>query len=120
MRKNNMRTAEEKKDIVLEMMNDSPRKIAEKYGISRKLLYRWKAKYLENGTKGLESMTGKTSHGYNPTTGLRFKKNKTIEDQLKLENMQLKIEVERLKKGYLVKGVGIKKEYVTIKEENMK
>ena len=34
--------------------------------------------------------------------------------------MKLKIENERLKKGYLVKGVGADKEYVTFLEENMK
>ena len=34
--------------------------------------------------------------------------------------MRLEIEVARLKKGYLVKGVGEKKEYVTTQEKNTK
>ena len=34
--------------------------------------------------------------------------------------MKLEIENARLKKGYMVKGVGAEKEYVTTLEENMK
>ena len=37
-----------------------------------------------------------------------------------LENLKLRIENERLKKGYLVKGVGANKEFVTISDANMK
>ena len=48
------------------------------------------------------------------------KKNKTREEELELENLKLKVEVARLKKGYQVKGVGSKKEYVTIKDLNTK
>ena len=40
--------------------------------------------------------------------------------RLKKENMKLRIENERLKKGYIVKGVGAKKEYVTTLEKNTK
>ncbi len=35
-------------------------------------------------------------------------------EQVKLENLALRVEVERLKKGYTVKGVGSKKVYVTL------
>ena len=41
-------------------------------------------------------------------------------DELINELMKKDIETERLKKGYTVKGVGAKKEFVTIKDANMK
>ena len=44
----------------------------------------------------------------------------TEEERLELENLKLRIENERLKKGYTVKGGGVNKEYVTILDVNMK
>ena len=41
-------------------------------------------------------------------------------ERLKLEIAKLRVENERLKKGYVVKGVGVSKEFVTIKDVNMK
>ena len=41
------------------------------------------------------------------------KKTKTVEENLKLKIMKLEIENARLKKGYLVKGGGDQKEFVT-------
>ncbi len=119
-KKNIMRSPEEKETIVLESYQKGRRKTAEKYGISVRLLGKWRDKYRDHGIDGLKSRTGKTSHGYNHLAGLRNKKNKTNEEELKLKVMELEIEVARLKKGYLVKGVGSKKEYVTIKDLNTK
>ena len=119
-KKNIMRTPEEKESIILESYQFGGTKTAKKYDIDERLLRRWKAKYRDYGINGLCSKTGKTSHGYNNLAGLRNKKNKTREEELKLENLKLKVEVARLKKGYLVKGVGSKKEYVTIKDLNTK
>ena len=48
------------------------------------------------------------------------KKTKTREEELERENAKLKIEIERLKKGYYVKGVGQRKEYVSINNKNIK
>ena len=48
------------------------------------------------------------------------KKVKTREDELERKIMQLEIENARLKKGYLVKGVGQEKEYITIFDKNTK
>ena len=42
------------------------------------------------------------------------------EDELRKELMRKDIEIERLKKGYAVKGVGANKEFVTIKDVNTK
>ena len=124
-KKYTMRSPEEKEAIVLEYLNDkrpSYRKTADKYGISHRRFEIWIKKYREFGITGLVSQTGKTK---NPRKGnrlarLNLKKNKTREEELELENLKLKVEVARLKKGYQVKGVGSKKEYVTIKDLNTK
>lgn len=42
------------------------------------------------------------------------------EEKLEYEVMRLKIENERLKKGYVVKGVGQKKEFSSINKKNLK
>ncbi len=118
--RNVMRSAEEKEAIVVESYQCGCRKTARKYDIDHSVLRSWRAKYREQGIEGLRSKTGKTSHGYNHLAGLRNKKNKTREEELELENLKLKVENARLKKGYLVKGVGSKKEYVTIKDLNTK
>ena len=124
-RKNTMRSPEEKEAIVLEYLNDkhtSYRKTADKYGIPQRIFRIWIKKYREQGIDGLRSQTGKTKHcgKGNPLSGLQNKKNKTREEELQLKVMKLEIEVARLKKGYQVKGVGLKKEYVTIKDLNTK
>ena len=112
------RSPEEKERIILEYFNDkhpSYRKTADKYGLDQRLFSRWIKKYRDFGIQGLISQTGKSSK----STG-RPRKPKNREQELELENTKLKIEVARLKKGYLVKGVGSKKEYVTIKDLNTK
>ncbi len=124
-KKNTMRSPEEKEIIVLEYLNDkhpSYRRTAKKYGIANSTFKEWKKAYLEFGIEGLKSKTGRTkgSGKGNPYSGLQNKKNKTREEELELENLRLKVENARLKKGYQVKGVGSKKEYVTIKDLNMK
>ena len=124
-KKNVMRTPKEKEAIILEYLNDmhpSYRKTADKYGISGTSFKEWKKAYLEFGISGLISKTGKTKQcgKGNHLSKLQRKKNRTREEELELENLKLKVEVARLKKGYQVKGVGSKKEYVTIKDLNTK
>ena len=124
-KKNMMRTPEEKEQIVLEYLQDknpSGRKTAAKYDISYSSFCYWLRYYRKSGIDGLKSQTGKTkcSRKGNPYGGLQKKKAKTREEELELENLRLKIEVARLKKGYQVKGVGSKKEYVTINDLNTK
>ena len=118
--KNNMRSPKEKEQIVLEAFKGGPNATFKKYGISERLLHTWMRKYRENGIDGLMSKTGISSKPGNGLKGLHVKKNKTREEELELENLKLKVEVARLKKGYRVKGVGSKKEYVTIKDLNTK
>ena len=66
------------------------------------LLHTWIKKYLENGEKGLEN---KIKPG-NPLSKYMHKKELTNIEKLEYENMKLKIENERLKKGYMVEGDG--------------
>ena len=113
--KNIMRSPKEKEQIVLEAYEKGPNNTFKKYKISHRLLSTWMRKYRENGIDGLESRTGKNSKGYG-----RPIKPKNREQELELENLKLKVENARLKKGYQVKGVGSKKEYVTIKDLNTK
>ena len=61
--------------------------------------------------------TGRKRPG-NPFSALHSSKKLTREERLELENLKLRIENERLKKGYLVKGGGVNKEYVTISDAN--
>ena len=120
--KNTMRSPEEKESIVLESFEKGCTQTVRKYGVARSVLKKWRNKYRASGLSGLRSQTGKSKHPGkgNSCCGLQRKKNKTREEELELENLKLKVEVARLKKGYQVKGVGSKKEYVTIKDLNTK
>ena len=118
--KNRKYTVEEKLSIVNMNLQDhiSIIQIEKETGISDSLISAWIHKYLDNGLQGLENKKNKKSG--NVYAALHTSKSLTKEERLELENMKLKIENERLKKGYLVKGVGADKEYVTFLEENMK
>ena len=117
--KNNMRTPEEKEKIVLEYFDSGKgaMEFSRYIGIERKQLWTWIKKYSENGIEGLKSKTGKCSK--KGITG-RPKNAVTREEELERENTKLKIGIERLKKGYYVKGVGQRKEYVSINNRSTK
>lgn len=117
--KNNMRTAEEKAKIIEEYLNGSEglHYYERKYNIHYQVLHRWYNKYLKDGIEGLKSQTGKKNGG---TKGQGARKPKTHEEELELKIMKLEIENARLKKGYLVKGDGEQKEYITTLDKNMK
>jgi transposase len=90
--------------------------LAKEEDISRGMLAHWISAYLEHGEAGLET---KTRRG-NPFAALHTSKNLSELERLKLENAKQKVEIERLKKGYTVKGAGAKKEFVTSFDPNMK
>ena len=117
-RKNHMRTPEEKEAIILEYLNGNVghRVVAQTHGITPVLLRRWVSKYRENGIEGLRSKTGKN---LKPNAG-RYDRHPSEVDKLKKELLKKEIEIERLKKGYQVKGGGAQKEYVTIFDANTK
>ena len=96
----------EAKYIVIKPILDykkSSREVTRETGISNGMISTWVSKYKQNGMNGLEN---KIKPG-NPVAQIYSKKNfENREDQLEYENMKLRIENERLKKGYLVKGDG--------------
>lgn len=75
----------------------------------------WVRKYTEEGEKGLEA-----KKKGNPFAALHTSKNLTEEERLRLIIAKQEIEIERLKKGYIVKGAGVNKEFVTSKDVNTK
>ena len=120
MRKNNMKTPEEKEKIVKRFLSgESATKLSKEYNLDKKRIYEWLKKYEKDGINGLKSQTGKTRYK-NPNAGLHLRKPKNKIEELELELMKKEIEIARLKKGYMVKGVGDEKEFVTIFDKNTK
>ena len=73
-------------------------------------------KYIEKGEKGL---INKKKPG-NPLIKYSKKKQLTDIEKLEYDNMKLRIENERLKKGYLVKGDGQIVVFNGSKKKNLK
>lgn len=115
---NNIRTPEEKEKIIKEYLNGKGiRTIEKEYQVRNAQVYRWLEKYEKYGIDGLKSKTGKHK---NHVAGLYLRKPKSKIEELELELMKKEIEIARLKKGYMVKGVGAEKEFVTTFDKNMK
>ena len=119
--KNVMRSPEEKEQLVLEWQttNIGMQTFAVSKGLAPRPFMKWVHAYEEQGIDGLKSKTGKCGSG-NPYAALHNKKNLTEVERLRLELAKKEVECERLKKGYLVKGVGQRKEYVIISRKNSK
>lgn len=119
--KNNMRSLSEKEQVVLRCINENIpfKKIGDELGISDTTISKWVRAYEKDGIEGLKSKTGKCGSG-NPYAALYAKKNLTEVEKLRLELAKKEVECERLKKGYSVKGVGRRKEYVIINKKNSK
>ena len=117
---NNMRTPKEKEKILKDYLNGaSISTIVKKYKVRDFLIYRWLKKYNENGIDGLKSKTGKHSSSHKHK-GIYLRKPKNRIEELELEIMKKDIEIARLKKGYIVKGAGQEKEFVTTFNKNIK
>lgn len=97
-------TAEEKYEVIKPIIEfeKSSSQVTKDTGINNGMLSIWVRKYNENGMKGLEN---KKKPG-NPLSKYSNKKNLTEIEKLQYENMKLRIENERLKKGYLMEGDG--------------
>ena len=119
--KNVMRSPEEKEQLVLEWQttNIGMQTFAVSKGLAPRPFMRWVHAYEEQGIDGLKSKTGKCGSG-NPYAALHVKKELTEVERLRLELAKKEVECERLKKGYSVKGVGRRKEYVIINRKNSK
>lgn len=124
MDKKNMRSTDEKFEIVQRYLNGESRiKLSSELNVNARLINKWARKFKEGGIEALESKTGKTKTKTkgNPHIGKGNKKHfSSREEELEHKVMMLEIENARLKKGYLVKGDGAKKEFVTTLDVNMK
>lgn len=114
--KNTMRSPEEKLAILHEFfdsgMNSSL--ICKKHNIASSSLRKWRLLFEKGGLPALTSNTGKASGAS------KGRPKNSLEGVLKKKICDLEIENLRLKKGYLVKGVGQKKVFVTSLDQNMK
>ncbi len=88
--------------------------IERKYGVRSSLVAAWVKRYLEEGEDALEPKNG------NPYAALHRSKSLSEVDRLRLTVAKQEVEIARLKKGYWVEGVGVKKEYVAGSEKNTK
>ena len=86
-----------------------------KYNVVNSVIRRWLKLYRE----GILN-EGRIHNRGNKLAALHTSKSLTKEERLELENLKLRIENERLKKGYQVKGGGANKEYVSIYDKNIK
>lgn len=102
--KNRYWSKEEKIRIINRVLVDgiSARQVAIQESISDGMLCRWIKKYLEQGEKALEN---RNKPG-NPLSKYSRRKELSELEKLEYENMKLRIENERLKKGYMMKGDG--------------
>lgn len=112
--KNRKYSYEFKLKVIKEYLEDhlSLLELEEKYGVVHSVIIKWTRLYNEGLLKTGRKRTG------NPFSALYTSKSLSREERLELENLKLKIENERLKKGYLVKGGGAGKEYVSISAVN--
>ena len=95
---------EDKLKIVNKVLIDgiSARQVGMSENISDGMICRWIKKYLEQGEAALENQ----KKPGNPLSKYSKKKNLTDLERLEYENMRLRIENERLKKGHMMKGDG--------------
>ena len=105
---------EEKLRIIMRTRTESKSGtiIAKEENISKGMLFNWIKKYNELGEEALEN---KYKHSIP-----KANKNMSEYEKLQLENLKLRIENERLKKGYIAKGVGQNKKYYSIDNKNLK
>ena len=114
--KNRQYSIEFKQRVINDYLNKhlSKADVLKEYSISSGTFDVWKKNYLDGVLE-----TGRKRPG-NPFAALHTSKSLSKEERLELENLKLRIENERLKKGYMVKGGGVNKEYVSISDANTK
>ena len=117
-RKNRCWSQEEKLRIVQRYLTEGigRNKIAQEENISSGMLWNWIKKYQDEGEQGLinRKKTG------NPYAALHTSNSLSEIERLKLVVAKQEVEIERLKKGYITKGVGANKEFVTTKGVSLK
>lgn len=102
--KNRYWSREEKLRIVKRVLEnyESTSQVSKDENISNGMLNNWIKKYREFGENALEN---RRKPG-NPLSKYSRRKELNPMEQLEYENMKLRIENERLKKGYMMKGDG--------------
>jgi len=90
--------------------------LAKEEKIASGMLWNWIQKYRLEGEDALENKK-KTGNKF---SALHTSKSLSVEERQRLIIEKQQIEIERLKKGYIVKGVGAGKEFVTLKDLNTK
>ena len=102
--KNRYWSKEDKLKVVKDMIENNlgEYQAGKKYNISHGMAGKWRRDYLNYGEHALENQ----KKPGNPLMKYSQRKQLTEMEKLEYENMKLRIEVERLKKGYLVKGDG--------------
>ena len=91
--------------------------LAREAGIPRGTLDQWIKRYRRGG---VEALNPEKLHPGNRFSALHSSKSLSENERLLLLVEKLQIENERLKKGYIVKGVGAGKEFVTTKDLHSK
>lgn len=111
-------TPEQKAEIVYKYLNDhiSVRSLEKEYHADRSMICKWVKKHIAEG----ESSFDHKGHPGKPFAALHVSKNLSEIERLRLMVAKLEVENERLKKGYLAKGVGVTKEFVTGREKSSK
>ena len=114
--KNKKHSAEYKLQVVKRVLDDleSISSVSKNEKLSTGSVHNWVKLYKGGGVEEL----GRDRRGR--TARFSSKKNLTREEQLEYENLLLRIELERLKKGYQVKGGGKNKEYVSTSNKSSK
>ena len=116
--KNRIWSKDEKLRIVKRYFDEGLgcKRLAREEAIDPSMVRRWVNCYLDQGEVGLQA---KRKSG-NPFAALNTSKSMSEVERLRLLVAKQEIEIERLKKGYQVKGDGSSKEFVTTKDANMK
>ena len=116
--KNRYWPKEEKLKLVKEVIEEhkSTIEVSNRENISNGMFNNWIKNYLEKGEDGL---LNKKKPG-NPLAKYSNRKYLTDMEKLQYENMKLRIENERLKKGYLVEGDGQVVVFSGSKNKNLK
>ena len=106
--KNNFWTKEQKYNFIIPVIEGicSSRERASEVGVCDSLVRKWVIQYNQGGIEALEN---KRKPG-NPMVKYFRRKELTYTEQLEYENMKLRIENERLKKGYTSKEADLAKQ----------
>lgn len=99
---------EEKYAVILPIINieTSCRQRAKDLGVSKSMVIKWFHQYQDGGIEALEN---KRKPG-NPLAKYSSRKELSYTEQLEYENIKLRIENERLKKGYTSKEADLAKQ----------